>query len=194
MAPPACTREARKRHYYRSASAPERARNCTISIVNGFKMTTQSNFSSMFVYLLFCVVLLSSNAQSLTTRDNVDCTYANSTCSSCAGLCLDNEFYPLFPSRCHPSYMVSTGTAAMVLLLWYCSMAPRFECAHQQHLYSFSHNYLKHPTVSYLPITSVYLPSIETLVNTNRIIIALEQLKHTRDRWIKTYLLCTVAI
>ena len=115
MAPLACTREARKRHYYRSASAPERARNCTISIVNGFKMTTQSNFSSMFVYLLFCVVLLSSNAQSLTTRDNVDCTYANSTCSSCAGLCLDNEFYPLFPSRCHPSYMVSTGTAAMVL-------------------------------------------------------------------------------
>ena len=85
-----------------------------MSIVNEFKMTSQSNFSSMFVYLLFCVVLLSSNAQSLSTRDNVDCTYANSTCSSCASLCLNNEFYPLFPSRCHPSYMVSTCTDTTV--------------------------------------------------------------------------------
>jgi hypothetical protein len=116
---PVRTRGARKRHY-RSASAPERARNCTISIVNGFKMTSQSNFSSMFVYVLFCVVLLSSNAQSLSTRDNVDCTYANSTCSSCSDLCLENyKFYPLFPSRCHPSYMVSTCTVAVVATILY---------------------------------------------------------------------------
>ena len=111
---PACARGA-KRHCH-SASAPERARNCKVSIVNEFKITSQSNFSSMFVYLLFCVVLLSSNAQSLSTRDNIDCTYSNSTCSSCADLCLTNdEFYPLFPSRCHPSYTVSTCAVATAL-------------------------------------------------------------------------------
>ena len=107
---PASTHGSMKRHY-RSADVPERARNYTNSIVKGFKMTSQSNF---FMYLFFCLVLLSSNyAQSLSTSDNVDCTYANSTCSSCALLCLNDEFYPLFPSRCHPSYMVSSHTCTV---------------------------------------------------------------------------------
>ena len=68
-----------------------------------FEMTVQSN--SILLSLLL-VLLLLSHAQNLSTCDNVDCVYANSTCSSCADLCLSNEFYPLFPSRCHPSYRV----------------------------------------------------------------------------------------
>ena len=98
--------------------APERSRALNYSCnVNGFKSITSQSSSMFSSYLLFCFfVLLSSNcvshtyaqSTSLSARDNVECTYANSTCSSCNVLCLHGEFYPLFPSSCHPSYEVST--------------------------------------------------------------------------------------
>ena len=93
-------------------SAPERLRilNCN-SNTKSFDICRPSesfSVSCLFVFLLACVVLLShcASGQSLSARDDIDCTYANSTCpsSTCGNLCLHGEFYPLFPSRCHPLY------------------------------------------------------------------------------------------
>ena len=101
---------AAKRSY---RSAPERLRllNCN-SNTKQFEICPSESFSvsCLFVFLLACVVLLShcASGQGLSARENIDCTYANSTCpsSTCGNLCLRGEFYPLFPSRCHPLYTV----------------------------------------------------------------------------------------
>lgn len=97
---------------YRSAPGRLRVVNCN-SNTKRFEICPSESLSvsCLFVFLLACVVLLShcASGQSLSARENIDCTYANSTCSSstCGNLCLQGEFYPLFPSRCHPSYTVS---------------------------------------------------------------------------------------
>lgn len=82
---------------------------------NVFKRTSQSRTSYLLFACLFYVVLLSTcsvsctNAQStsLSFRENIDCTYASSTCTTCANVCVHRQFHPLFPSRCHPSFSVS---------------------------------------------------------------------------------------
>ena len=78
-------------------------------------MIIQSNLILLSSLLLDPVLL--SCVQSLSARDNVDCTYANSTSSSYADLCLSSEFYPILPSKCHPSYRVSVVIVAIVILV-----------------------------------------------------------------------------
>lgn len=100
-------------------SAPERLRAPYYNTdINRFKICTSQSISvsHLFVFLFICVVPLSShctNAQSLSARENIDCTYANSTCTTCGNLCLQDQFHPLFPSRCHPLYTVSFFCASI---------------------------------------------------------------------------------
>ena len=70
-------------------------------------------FVCLFVIVLFssvCVSSTSAQTTSLSLRENVDCTYASSTCVTCTDVCVPRQYYPLFPSRCHPSYSVSQST------------------------------------------------------------------------------------
>ena len=62
---------------------------------------------ALVLALLSSLCVPSAATLRLSSRENIECTYANSTCSAqCDSLCLHGEFYPLLPSRCHPLYLV----------------------------------------------------------------------------------------
>lgn len=69
-----------------------------------------------FVACLVLLLLLQSTPAIIgqATSEHVSCTYANSTCSNCQGVCVMNELFPLLPSACHPESEVSERGTALV--------------------------------------------------------------------------------